>query len=168
MMSSLRVSLIAACSENGVIGRDGDLPWRLPDDLKRFRMLTTGHHVLMGRKTWESIGRALPRRVNLVLSRRPGFAAEGAIVCRSIEEALDHARAAGETELFVIGGEAVYRLALPIAQRLYLTRVHATVEGDARFPAFERERFRLVERERREADEAHAHAFTFETLERAD
>lgn len=163
---TMHISLIVALAENGVIGRDGDLPWRLPDDLKRFKALTTGHHILMGRKTWESLPRPLPNRVNLVLSRQPDFSPAGAIVFSTIHRAIDHARAGGETELFIIGGEAIYRLALPVAHRLYLTRVHARVEGDVRFPPFDQKHFRLIERTTHPADERHEHAFTFETLER--
>lgn len=164
----MRISLIVALAENGVIGRDGDLPWRLPDDLKRFKALTTGHHILMGRRTWESLPNALPDRVNIVLSRNESFTPAGAVVFKSIHEAIDHARAAGETELFIIGGEAIYKLALPVAHRLYLTRVHASVEGDVRFPVFDQKRFRLIERTVHPADEKHPYAFTFETLERED
>lgn len=164
----MRISLIVALAENGVIGRDGDLPWRLPDDLKRFKALTTGHHILMGRKTWASIGRALPNRTNLVLSRQRDFAAEGANVVHDMQTAIDTARRAGETELFIIGGEAVYKLALPVAHRLYLTRVHARIDGDVRFPPFDQKHFRLIERTVHAADEKHEHAFTFETLEREE
>jgi dihydrofolate reductase len=112
------VALVAAVAQNGVIGRDGALPWSLPADLRRFRERTTGHHVVMGRKTHASIGRALPGRVNLVLTRQPELVAPGCRAVRDLDEALRIARAAGESEAFVIGGAAVYGLALPLATRI--------------------------------------------------
>jgi dihydrofolate reductase len=161
---------VAAAAEGGVIGRDGELPWRLPQDLKRFKRLTRDHPMLMGRKTWESIGkRPLPRRPTVVLTRDPDYELpEGVVRAGTIQDALQAARALGEPPLFVAGGEGVYRAAFPFAARVELTRVHAEVEGDARFPlegldeAWER-----VACERHEADERHAHAFSFETWERA-
>ncbi len=130
----MHVALIAAVAENGVIGRAGALPWRLPEDLRHFRKTTTGHHVVMGRKTWESLGRPLAGRTNLVLSRDPGLVVPGAIVLSSLEAAISLARDAGETELFVIGGGELYRAALPHADRVYLTRVALTPDGDVHFP----------------------------------
>lgn len=162
----MRVSLIAAVAENGVIGRDGALPWHLPDDLKRFRALTTGHHVVMGRRTHESIGRALPGRANLVLSRDPGYRAVGCRVVRSLDEALDVARAAGDEEAFVIGGAAVYASALAVADRIYLTRVAAHLEGDVRFPDFDAAVWHERSRERHAADDRHAHPFALCVLDR--
>jgi dihydrofolate reductase len=162
----VRVSLIAAVAENGVIGRDGALPWHLPDDLKRFRALTTGHHVVMGRRTHESIGRPLPNRTNLVLSRDPAFRAAGCRVVRSLDAALDLARAAGDDEAFVIGGEAVYVRALAIADRIYLTRVGVSVAGDARFPELDDRDWREIAREEHAADERHAHPFALCILDR--
>ena len=163
----MTISLIAAVARNGVIGREGRLPWRLPDDLARFRDLTIGHHVLMGRRTHESIGRPLPGRTNLVLSRDPAYAAPGCRLARSIDEALGEAREAGETEIFVIGGASVYRSTLPIASRLYLTRVEADVPGDVRFPEIDPRQWREVEREDHPADERHEHPFAFTVLARA-
>ena len=126
---------MAAVATNGVIGRDGDLPWRLPADLRRFRSLTTGHHLLVGRRTWESIGRPLRGRRILVLSRRPDLdLPEGVEQAPSFESALTRARGRGEEELFVAGGAEVYRVALPVADRLYLTRVDHAVDGDTKFP----------------------------------
>lgn len=159
------VSLIVAMTPEGVIGRDNDLPWRLPDDLKRFKALTMGRPVIMGRRTWDSIGRPLPGRTSIVLSRRPTFAPQGAIVVPDLERALDAAGAVDEA--FVIGGAQVYALALPIAQRLYLTLVHGDVAGDARFPAIDPRQWREIERSERPADERHAFAMTFSVLERA-
>ena len=136
--SPTRVSLIAALSENHVIGRAGDLPWRLSRDLKRFKRVTMGHHLLMGRKTFDSIGRPLPGRTSVVISRNRELALpEGVVRAGRFEEALAVARAAGDEEAFVIGGGQIYALALPYGDRLYLTRVLEEVEGDAFFPHVE-------------------------------
>jgi dihydrofolate reductase len=159
------VSLIVAMTPDGVIGRDNDLPWRLPDDLKRFKALTMGRAVIMGRRTWDSIGRPLPGRTSIVLSRSATFAPQGAIVVPDLERALDAAGAVDEA--FVIGGAQVYALALPVARRLYLTLVHGDVAGDARFPKIDPQQWREIERSERPADERHAFAMTFSVLERA-
>ena len=158
------VSLIVAMTPLGVIGRDNDLPWRLPDDLKRFKALTMGKPVIMGRRTWDSIGRPLPGRTSIVLSRSARFMPQGAIVVPDLERALDAAGAVDEA--FVIGGAQVYALALPFAQRLYLTLVHGDVPGDARFPTVDPQQWREIERSERPADERHAFAMTFSVLER--
>jgi len=159
------VSIIAAVADNGVIGLRGGLPWHLPADLKRFKKLTTGHHMVMGRRTWDSIGRRpLPGRPTVVVSRDPSFVAEGAQVARSVDEALE--LAAGADEVFIAGGEAVYREALPVADRVYLTRVHGRFAGDAFFPEFDEGGWRVVVEERREADEKNPHAHTFRVYER--
>lgn len=152
-------------AENHVIGIDGRLPWQLPADLRRFKRLTVGHAVIMGRRTFDSVGRKpLADRRNIVLTRDPTYRAPGADIAGSLEDAL---RLAGDaTEVFVAGGEAVYRAALPFADRLYLTIVHARVEGDTRFPAFDASDWRVIEHERHDADVHHAHPFTFRTLER--
>ena len=152
-------------AENDVIGIDGRLPWHLPADLRRFKQLTVGHPVIMGRRTFDSIDRKpLADRQNIVLTRDPTYRAPGAHTAASLEDAL---RQAGDAaEVFVAGGEAVYRAALPIADRLYLTIVHARVEGDTRFPAFDESDWRVIEDERHDADARHAHPFTFRTFER--
>lgn len=161
-----RLSLIVAHDLDGLIGRDGDLPWRLPKDLQYFKRLTLGNTVLMGRRTWDSLPRKpLPERDNWVLSRDPGFAPEGAQVFADLDVAL-HAPCTGER--LVIGGAELYRQALPRAQRLYLTLVQARVPGDTYFPPYRREDWRLLAREDHPADERHAHAYSFLTLERAD
>jgi len=164
----LIVALVVAIAGDGVIGRDGALPWSLPADLKHFRTLTTGHHVVMGRKTHASIGRALPGRTNLVLTRHPEQVAPGCHPVATLDEALRVARDAGETTCFVIGGAGVYAQALPLAQRIHLTEVHAAVDGDVRFPELDRTRWREVSREEHAADERHAHAFAFTVLEAHD
>lgn len=167
-MTCSDLSLIVAMSENRVIGRDGDLPWRLPADLRRFKKLTMGHTMVMGRKTWESIGRALPGRRSVVLTRQADYEAPGADVVGDLDAAL----ALADDHVFVIGGAAVFAEALPISGRLFLTRVHADVEGDVAMPAFEDSvgddgrRWYVVEQEKHEADERHAHAFSFEDYAR--
>lgn len=159
-----RLALIAAVAKNGIIGRNNTLPWRLPDDLKRFKALTLGHPIIMGRKTWESLGRPLPGRENIVLTRDRNYQAAGCRVVHSLEEAL---AACGEADTaFVIGGGEFYALTLPFADVLHLTEVQAKVEGDASFPAFDRQRFIETEREHHAADEAHACAFDFVTYQK--
>jgi dihydrofolate reductase len=155
---------IVAMADNGVIGRDNGLPWRLPDDLKRFKSLTTGHALLMGRKTWDSIGRALPGRRNLVLTRDRSWRAPGAMPVHSVDEAL--MQASGAT-LFVIGGAEVFSLAWPVVDRVELTEVHAAPEGDVRLAGFDRRDWREVSRVEHPADERHAAPFSFVTLVRA-
>lgn len=137
------ISLVAAVAQNGAIGNRGALPWRLPADLARFRRLTTGHAILMGRKTFQSIGRPLPGRRNIVLTRDAGFRATGCEIAHSVEQSL---AAAGRDKLFVIGGASVYELFLPLASRLHITRVDAQVLGDAFFPAIDEKAWQLVER----------------------
>ncbi len=162
----MMVSCIVAMSENQVIGRSGDLPWHLPADLKRFKRLTMGHHIIMGRKTWDSIGRPLPGRTSVVVSRDGAFAAPGASVVTSIDGAIEFAAAAGDDEPFVIGGAAIYDLALPRIGRLHLTWVHAIVEGDVFFPELDLAAWELVTAERHEADARHAYAYSWCVYER--
>jgi len=157
------VSLIVAMAQNGVIGRDNALPWRLPADLKRFRAFTLGKTLLMGRKTFESIGRPLPGRESLVLTRDRRWLAPGVMVVHSVEEALAQA---GGDELVTIGGAQIYRLVLPFARRIYLTHVHADVPGDTFFPDFDATQWDDVECRVHPADEEHAYPVTFVTLER--
>jgi dihydrofolate reductase len=155
---------VVAMAANGVIGRDGGLPWRLPDDLKRFKAITMGKPILMGRRTFESLGRPLPGRDNLVLTRARDWSAPGCRVVHSLDEALE---AAGEAaEVMVIGGAEIYALAWPRLERLELTEVHAEVEGDTRLDRFDPAEWREVAREHHPADERHALAFSFVTLER--
>jgi dihydrofolate reductase len=158
------ISLIVAMAQNGVIGRDNSLPWRLPDDLKRFRAFTLGKPILMGRKTFESIGRPLPGRINLVLTRDRSWYAEGVIAVHSVEEAL--AQAGSSDELVAIGGAEIYRLVLPFARRIYLTHVHADVPGNITFPEFDSTQWADVEYNSQPADDEHAYPLTFVTLER--
>jgi dihydrofolate reductase len=160
-----RISLIAAMARDRVIGVGNRLPWHLPEDLKHFKQVTHGHPIVMGRKTFESIGRLLPGRENRIVSRQPGYRVEGARVFSSLREACE-APAPSDREIFVIGGEQVYREALPIADRLYLTEIDAAFEGDAFFPAWNRAEFREASRERFAPGEGRAFAFDFVVLER--
>lgn len=155
----MKISLIAAVAENGVIGRDGQLPWRLPADLQHFKAVTLGKPVVMGRKTWQSLGRPLPGRRNIVISRNPLFRAEGAEVFSTFEQALAVLGAA--EEVMVIGGGELYRAAWTRADTLYLTRVHAAPAGDTRFPDVGPE-WERVEARLRNEDEKNPCAVTFE------
>ena len=161
----MKISVIAAMSQNRVIGRDGSLPWHLPTDLARFKSITTGHTVIMGRKTFESVGKPLPNRRTIIITRNNDYQCAGVFIAHSLDEALDHA--AHEDEIFILGGETVYRIALPRADRLYLTIIHATIEGDTYFPNLDFDDWKLVEDERHESDERHAYAFSFRRYERA-
>ena len=160
----MRVSLIVAASANHVIGVRGELPWRLPDDFRYFKRTTLGKPVLMGRRTWESIGRPLPGRQNIVITRKSGFAAPGAIVAASPEEALE--LAGDVAEVMVIGGGQIYKAFMERAERIYLTRVHTDVDGDTFFPEPDAASFSLVSREAHPADERHAYAYEFRVYDR--
>ena len=158
------ISIIVAASTNNVIGVDGDLPWHLPEDLRKFKSITMGKPMIMGRATFESIGRALPGRRSIVLTRQAEFAAEGCDIASSPEEAL---RIAGNVEeVMVIGGGKVYEEFLPVTDRIYLTRVHAHIEGDTRFPDIDRDAWRTVDEQVFAATENRGYGFTLETLER--
>lgn len=158
-----RLEFVVAVARNGVIGRENALPWRLPADLRHFKRLTMGKPILMGRRTFDSIGRPLPGRRNVVLTSDRQWRAEGVVVART----LDEARAAAESDvLMVIGGAELYRALLPHASVVHLTEVHADVEGDTHFPPLARDEWRETSREEHPADAEHAHAFAFVTLER--
>ncbi len=163
----MQISLIVAAARNGVIGRDGAMPWHLPADLGHFKALTLGHHLLVGRRTWEAIGRPLPGRTMLVLSRRGGPDPAGTRLVSTPEAAVAVAREAGENELFVAGGGEVYRLFLPLADRVYLTRVEAEPDGDVRFSPLDPAAWRCIESVPRPADERNALALCFEVYERS-
>ena len=157
------ISLIVAVSANGVIGRGGELPWHLSDDLKRFKHLTLGKPIVMGRKTFESIGRALPGRQNIVLTRQSEFAADECDVVSSIDAAIAASGDAGE--IVVIGGSEIYKLFLPLAERIYMTRVHIDVDGEVRFPELDDELWQESERENHDADDLNEYEFTQSVLE---
>ncbi|MCA9284905.1 MAG: dihydrofolate reductase [Phycisphaerales bacterium] len=164
----MRIVLIAAMGRNRVIGRDGGLPWRLPDDLAAFKRTTFGHPVVMGHATFRANGRPLPGRTNIALSRRADLRLEGAIVVPDLDQALATARAVeGHETVFIIGGGEIYRLALPRADELDLTEVDAAPEGDVTFPEFDEAEWREIERSSHQADARHAHAFVRRRLVRA-
>jgi len=160
------ISAIAAMAENRIIGKNNQLPWHLPADLKHFKAVTTGHPILMGRKTYDSIGRPLPNRTNIILTRNPSVDIPGCKVVTSIQEAIQLASNENVQELFIIGGAEVYRQLLPQIQRLYLTIVHQNFDGDAFFPELDAKEWREVSRERHEPDEKNAYAYSFVRLER--
>ncbi len=162
----MRINLVVAMATNGVIGRAATLPWHLPADLKRFKKITLGHPLIMGRITHQSIGRALPGRLNIVVSHDLHSAAAGCVVVTSLTAALS--AAAPAPEVMVIGGYALYRAALLTAQRIFLTEVRAEIEGDVKFPPFAREAWCETSREDFAADEQHAYPFSFVILERAN
>jgi len=158
------ISIIAALAENRVIGVNNTLPWHLPNDLKHFRRLTTGHAIIMGRKNYESIGKPLPERTNIVVTRNRDYRVDGCLIAHSLDEAL---RLAGDDpEIFVIGGAEIYREALPRADRLYLTQVHAPIDGDTLFPEINRNDWKETAREPHAADDKHVYAYSFVVFER--
>ena len=159
-----KLAIIVAVADNGVIGSGNQLPWRLPDDLKRFKALSLGKPIVMGRKTYDSIGRPLPGRLNIVITRQAGLQIPGCTVVTSVAEAI--AAAGAVEEIVIVGGADIYRQVLPRVQTIHLTRVHATVPGDVYFPALEPGEWRELATEYHPADERHGHAFTFSTLER--
>lgn len=159
------LSIIAAMAENGVIGKDNRMPWHLPADLRRFKSLTTGHVIIMGRKTYLSIGKPLPNRVNMVITRNPSFQAPGCIVVSTMEGAIN--RASEETatpEIFIIGGGDIYQQSLARCQRIYLTIVHHSFEGDTFFPAFDKNEWKEIERAFHQADKENKYNYSFLTL----
>jgi len=160
----MRLSIIAAMSANRVIGSHNDLPWRLPADWKRFKSLTMGHHLIMGRKTFESIGQPLPGRTTVVITHQTGYAPEGVLVAHSVEQALQ--MAAGDDEVFVAGGAQIYQQMFPRADRLYLTSIHEEFEGDTDFPEFEESDWQLISEESHEPDEKNLYPYTFSIYER--
>jgi dihydrofolate reductase len=163
--AGVHVSLVVAMARNGVIGRDNQLPWRLPEDLKHFKAVTWGKPVLMGRKTFDSIGKPLPGRTNLILTRDVGWRAQGTVVVHSMQEAFEHAGDA--TELAGIGGAEIFALLLPLTSRIYLTRVEAQIPGDTVFPPLEPSQWIEAACRRFMADERNPYDMTFMTLERA-
>ena len=160
------LSLIVAISENHVIGREGQLPWHLSADLKRFKKLTMGHHIVMGRKTYDSIGRQLPGRTSVVLTRQTDWSVEGVLTATDLETALE--LAGDDEEVFIIGGSQIYQLALPLVERLYVTRVQASVAGDTYFPEITSEQWQLEQTDSFSADEKNDHDYSFLVYSRID
>ena len=162
------VALVAARSENNVIGNGAEIPWHLPADLKFFKQLTTGHTIVMGRKTFDTLAKPLPNRRTIVLTRSRAYRQAGIDVAHSFETAFDLADPGDGEEVFIVGGEEIYRMALPYAQRMYLTRVHTIVPGDAFFPEFSDDEWELTENARHAADERHEFDYTFEVWEKRE
>jgi dihydrofolate reductase len=164
----MRVSLIAALSTNNVIGRDNDLPWRQSTDLKRLKALTMGHHMLMGRRTWDSVGKPLPGRTIVVITRREDFAVPGITVVHSLEDAIRIAEQGNDDEAFIAGGAEIFAQSIHRADRMYLTRIHADLEGDTFFPDFDDvSEWHLIDSEHLEADEKNEYPYSFLTYDRA-
>lgn len=162
----MRISLIVAKSQNNVIGKDNKLPWHLKDDLQNFKKITMGHHILMGRKTFESIGKPLTGRMSLVLSSEPKPVQENLVWFSSIWRAIKYAERAGENELFIIGGEKIFKSALAIADRIYLTEIEADVDGDTFFPSLSLKNWNNISEQRFEKSAENDHSFTVKILDR--
>lgn len=161
----MKISLIVAISENGVIGKNNQLPWHLPADLKYFKSLTTGHCVIMGRKTYESIGKPLPNRFNIIITRSRDFTPPGCLVVNSIEEAIKAGKNC-KTEVFIIGGADIFKQSLKLANRIYLTKIHKTFEGDTFFPYPDPKEWHQVSEEKKSYDEKNPYDYSFLVFER--
>ncbi|WP_396597948.1 dihydrofolate reductase [Dokdonia sp. R86516] len=155
------ITMIAAAAENNALGKDGNIPWHLPDDFKHFKQLTTGHHIIMGRKTWESLPRPLPNRTHIVITRDLNYKAENAIVVHSLEDALAYSK--DEQQVFIIGGGEIYTLGMDYATHIELTRVHNEYEADAFFPTIDTNTWKLTKSVFHDVDDRHKSGFTFET-----
>jgi dihydrofolate reductase len=162
----MKISAIVAVSKGNVIGKDNGIPWYLPADFKYFKKVTIGHHILMGRKCFESIGKPLPKRTNIVITRNPFFIGSGLVIFNSIEEGIEEARRNGEDELFIIGGGIIYEQTMHLLDKLYLTEVDLDVDGDVFFPDIKSEEWDLVSSEHHSSDEKNEHAYTFKVFER--
>lgn len=163
------ISLIAAVAENRVIGKNNDLPWKLPDDMKFFMETTKGHYVIMGRKNYDSLHpkfKPLPNRTNIVVTRQQNLQAPGCIIVNDVNKGINIAKENNESELFIIGGAEIYKLTLPVANRLYLTEVKAIVDGDTYFPEVDKNQWREISREPHPADERHKFSFDIVVYER--
>ena len=160
-MKKMLISIIVAVAENGAIGKDNQLLWRLPDDLKRFKALTLGHPIIMGRKTFDSIGKPLPGRTSIVITRNTDFQHEGVIVVHNVADAVEEARKLNSEEAFIIGGGELYKLTQPIADKLYITEVETSIDGDTFFQIDNPDDWTETERTVHQADEKHFFAFNF-------
>lgn len=167
----MKISLIAAVARNGVIGLNNDMPWHLPDDFAFFKRKTSHHVIIMGRKSLDALGKPLPNRTSIVITRNPAFAAEGVTVRHTLDEAIDLAQQVDQQhyqmgEIFVIGGAEIYKMALSVATTLYLTEIHQAYDGDTHFPEFDKSEWRQVSRQLHPTDERHAASFDFVEYER--
>lgn len=160
------ISAIVAVAKNNIIGKDNDIPWYLPADLKYFKKQTLGHHILMGRNCFESIGRPLPKRTNIVISRNPFFIASNCLVAHSVREGIDLAIANDDDELFIIGGGQIYDLTQPLWDRLYMTTVDLFVDGDVFFPEIDSREWQLISEEVHKKDDKNEYDYTFKIFER--
>lgn len=158
------ISMIVAADENNIIGKNNQLIWHLPDDLKFFKKMTSGHAIIMGRQTYESVGKPLPKRTNIIITRDKNYQAEGCVITHSLEEALEEAYKV-DAEPFIVGGEQIYRLALPESDVVYITRIHSTFEGDRQFPELDNS-WVETESQFHPTDEKHEHSFTFKTYKK--
>lgn len=158
------ITLIAAAAENNALGKDNAMLWHLPDDFKRFKEITTGHHIIMGRKTFESFPKLLPNRTHVIITRQKGYAPEGCIVVDSMENAI--AACPKDEDIFIIGGGEIYNLGMPFADIIELTRVHGSFEADAFFPKINRNQWELISEEYHPTDEKHKVDFSFQTFAR--
>lgn len=162
------ISLIVAMDEQRGIGVEGRLPWHLPADLKRFKSLTMGHHLIMGRKTYESIGSPLPGRTMIIVTRNPNYQPDGCMAARSLETAIEFARMGYDNEAFIIGGGDLFEQAIDLADRIYLSQVHANLPADVFFPKISNDDWQEIESEIFPADEKNLYAFTFKILHRRE
>ena len=162
----MTISLIVAAAENNAIGKNNQLLWHLPNDLKFFKNTTWGMPVIMGRKTFEAVNKPLPGRFNIVITRQPDWKAEGTIAATDLQDALQKAKATNCNEIFVIGGGEIYEQSMEIADKLYITRVHATLDGDTFFPAIDETQWQQTYLQEFAADEKHAYAYSFQTWQR--
>ncbi len=158
------LTMIAAAAENNALGKDNDLVWHLPDDFKRFKRLTSGHHIIMGRKTFESFPKLLPDRTHVVITRKDDYKPEGAIVVNSLEEAIRVSKL--DEQPFIIGGGEIYKMSIDLSERIELTRVHGEFEADTYFPEIDETKWELVKEQFHEKDEKHKYSFTYLTYER--
>jgi len=156
------ITIIAAAGKNNELGKNNDLVWHLPDDFKRFKKLTTGHHIIMGRKTFESFPKPLPNRVHVVITRNKNYHPDGVVVVHSISEALEIAK--DDEQPFIIGGGEIYKLGLDVSDKIELTRVHGKFEADTFFPEIPMEEWELIHEENHEKDERHKFSFTYQTF----
>ncbi|QYA24253.1 dihydrofolate reductase [Gramella sp. MT6] len=158
------ITMIAAAAENNALGKDNDLVWHLPDDFKRFKRLTSGHHIIMGRKTFESFPKLLPDRTHIIITRKNDYDPEGAIVVNSLEEAIRVSKL--DEQPFIIGGGEIYKMGMDRAERIELTRVHGEFDADTFFPEIDEEKWKLIDEKFHEKDEKHDYSFTYLTYER--
>lgn len=158
------LTIIAAAAENNALGKDNDLVWHLPDDFKRFKRLTSGHHIIMGRKTFESFPKLLPDRTHIIITRKEDYKPEGTIVVHSLEEAIRVAKI--DEQPFIIGGGEIYKMGMDVADKIELTRVHGEFNADTFFPELDENEWKLVKEQFHEKDERHNYAFTYLTYER--